>query len=170
MAQRKRDFVPPKGWRLITELEWQEYQQLVREALERRVGAEANLASPSRTAEASAPITEQRQPDYGDPSLNFSRQALIWSGILANQLLRPITPQQVALMMIGVKLGRLAHNPDHADSILDIGGYLTCLEQVNDMIRDGFSRETNINLGTVAERRARSGRIGRSELSVGDRE
>ena len=41
-----------------------------------------------------------------------------------------ISPAQVALCMIDVKLARLAHDPAHADSAIDVAGYAALLREV----------------------------------------
>jgi hypothetical protein len=48
-----------------------------------------------------------------------ARIAAIWSAILGH----PIKPPQVALMMAGLKLARLAHDPQHRDSSIDAAAY-----------------------------------------------
>lgn len=64
-------------------------------------------------------VEGDRQNDYGDPAANWERTAKIWSAILGVE----ITASQAMACMIGVKLSRLAHSPDHYDSWLDIAGY-----------------------------------------------
>jgi len=41
-----------------------------------------------------------------------------------------VTPEQVVLCLIDLKLARLAHNPKHEDSILDVAGYAAVLQEV----------------------------------------
>jgi hypothetical protein len=67
-------------------------------------------------------ITHDRQGDYGDPRVSFDRIALMWSAITGAD----VTAQQVAHMMIALKLSRLQHKPDHLDSLVDIVGYARC--------------------------------------------
>jgi hypothetical protein len=43
---------------------------------------------------------------------------------------QPITPAQVALCLIDLKLARLAHDPAHLDSMLDVAGYAAVLREV----------------------------------------
>lgn len=50
---------------------------------------------------------------------NHQRIADIWSVVLQ----QPVTPEQVALCMAGVKMARLVQSPDHEDSWLDLAGY-----------------------------------------------
>lgn len=77
-------------------------------------------------------IHGQRQLDYGDKLQNFSQIAMIFQGMLAHKLLpsAKITPEDVALLMIGVKASRLAKSPTHTDSWLDIAGYAGCADHL----------------------------------------
>jgi hypothetical protein len=67
-------------------------------------------------------IGYDRQVDYGDPRVSFDRIALMWSAITGAD----ISAQQVAHMMIALKLSRLQTNPSHLDSYVDIVGYARC--------------------------------------------
>lgn len=73
-------------------------------------------------------IAGQRQEDYGDKRQNFSQIAMLWQGLLATKLqsTKAITPEDVALCMIAVKMARLTKSPDHVDSLMDIAGYAGC--------------------------------------------
>ena len=73
-----------------------------------------------------AKVLEERRDDYGDPAEQFRAIADRWSITLGT----PITPAQVALCMIDLKLTRLARDPKHQDSILDIAGYAAVLHEV----------------------------------------
>lgn len=42
-----------------------------------------------------------------------------------------ISAQQVVLCMIDLKLARLAHDPQHRDSAIDVIGYAALLPEVN---------------------------------------
>lgn len=83
-------------------------------------------------SEAEALVNGQRQADYGDKLQNFSQIAMLWQGYLAMKL-RPvcaITPEDVSMMMILVKMARLAKSPDHEDSLVDIAGYARCMDML----------------------------------------
>ena len=43
---------------------------------------------------------------------------------------RPLTQEEVALLMIHVKASRLASSPIHADSRVDIAGYVNCVSNI----------------------------------------
>lgn len=79
----------------------------------------SRLASFDERAES---ITHNRADDYGDPKVSFDRIALMWSAITGAD----ITAQQVAHMMICLKISRLQHTPHHLDSLVDIVGYARC--------------------------------------------
>jgi len=64
-------------------------------------------------------ISGDRQRDYGSARDNFTSTGLLWEQVLGV----PITPEQVALCMVLLKLDRLRKTPDHADSWVDICGY-----------------------------------------------
>ncbi len=73
-----------------------------------------------------AKVLEERRDDYGDPAEQFRAIADRWSITLGT----PITPSQVALCMIDLKLARLAYDPGHVDSIIDVIGYAALLREV----------------------------------------
>jgi hypothetical protein len=68
-----------------------------------------------------------RQLDYGSPIEDFTKQAKMWSVILNTN----VTPQQIAMCMIAVKLCRLTNSPRHRDSAIDVVGYARCLDLCN---------------------------------------
>lgn len=78
--------------------------------------------------EAQRIIYGERQKDYGHPLVNARRIAAMWSIILGHD----VTPEQFCLCMIGLKLCRLAHKPDHRDSLVDIPGYAAMLASILD--------------------------------------
>jgi len=73
-----------------------------------------------------AKVLEERRDDYGDPAEQFRAIAERWSITLGT----PITPSQVALCMIDLKLARLAYDPGHIDSMVDVIGYAALLREV----------------------------------------
>jgi hypothetical protein len=77
--------------------------------------------------EADKAVDGTRQENYGHPAEDFKRIASYWSNHLNGIA---ITPHDVALMMIMVKLSRLHNTPYHRDSLIDIAGYARCAEKV----------------------------------------
>jgi len=72
--------------------------------------------------QAAESIGHDRTEDYGDPALSFIRISKMWAALVG----APITAQQVAHMMIALKISRLQQQPDHLDSLIDIVGYARC--------------------------------------------
>ncbi len=73
-----------------------------------------------------AKVLEERRDDYGDPAEQFKAIAERWSITLGT----PVTPSQVALCMIDLKLARLVYDPGHVDSMVDVIGYAALLKEV----------------------------------------
>ena len=73
-----------------------------------------------------AGVVENRRDQYGDPGPLFDHVAKRWSLVLGAK----VTPAQVALCLIDLKLARLVREPAHLDSIVDVAGYAACLREV----------------------------------------
>ena len=73
-----------------------------------------------------AGVIETRRQQYGPPEALFGHIAKRWSLVLGTE----VTPTQVALCMIDLKVARLVHDPAHLDSIVDLAGYAACLREV----------------------------------------
>jgi hypothetical protein len=83
--------------------------------------------------EAAKIVTQDRNANYGDPEINFSRTAKIWSVILGHD----ITNEQVAMMMVGLKMARFAHGSGfQPDTWIDIAGYAGCGYEVGKTLND----------------------------------
>jgi hypothetical protein len=83
-------------------------------------------------ADAAATIAGPREQEYGSKLQNFTQIAMMVQGYLAPKLLPDsrITPEDIAMIMIIVKMARLAKSPDHKDSILDVAGYAGCFDEL----------------------------------------
>jgi hypothetical protein len=68
--------------------------------------------------EAHRLTAKDRQQIYGDPTVNHSRIADLWTTYLEHQ----ITPQQVAICMALVKIARLMES-ETPDSFVDLAAY-----------------------------------------------
>ena len=73
-----------------------------------------------------ANVITERSTQYGDVSGNMAAIASRWSATLG----RPITPAQVVLCLLDLKLARLAHDPSHEDSAVDVCGYAALLREL----------------------------------------
>lgn len=78
-------------------------------------------------------ITAQdRNSAYGNPEDNFQNIANYWNTYLTTlpgqDNIRPLSSQDVAHLMILMKMARLNTNPSHRDSLVDIAGYAACGE------------------------------------------
>lgn len=75
-------------------------------------------------------ILYERQGTYDKPENNFQRIADLWNAYIKS---RPekndLTPQDVALMMVLMKVAREVYQHKH-DNISDGIGYFVCLEQM----------------------------------------
>jgi hypothetical protein len=65
-------------------------------------------------------VLNERQEEYGDAIINFTKIGVIWGALLDTG---DIEPYQVALMMDALKTVRCFDNPFHKDSWLDKQGY-----------------------------------------------
>jgi hypothetical protein len=82
---------------------------------------------PTLAADAVQAVTGPRQRDYAHPRVNFQRIADLWSPIFGV----PVTPQQVAMAMIQVKISR-EMNRHTRDNLIDLIGYALTLDACTD--------------------------------------
>ena len=75
--------------------------------------------------EAAKCVTGPRRRDYGTPDENFGLIASLWSV----QLKHEVTPMQVALCLILLKVARQANSPKR-DNLVDIAGYAQCASEL----------------------------------------
>lgn len=80
----------------------------------------------SIAAEAMGLVSGERQAAYGHPYDNFLATAKLWSVILGME----VTPQQVALCMVQLKVAREL-NTSKRDNLVDAIGYLLTYDAVN---------------------------------------
>lgn len=60
------------------------------------------MTDPTVAVDAIRMVDEERYKQYGDPKKNLKRIADMWSGYLEH----PVTPEDVAMMMVMVKISR----------------------------------------------------------------
>jgi hypothetical protein len=76
--------------------------------------------------EHAAALVTRRRHQYGAPLDLFKLVAVRWSQVLGTK----VTPAQVMVCLVDLKVARLTHDPRHFDSITDIAGYAGCLAEV----------------------------------------
>ncbi len=76
---------------------------------------------------AASLVTGDRQDDYGHPLDDFTRAGKIWEAILGF----PVTAEQVALCMVGIKISRQTNTPK-LDNVIDGIGYFLTLAMVQE--------------------------------------
>ncbi|AIT13531.1 hypothetical protein SEA_SEMPERFI_58 [Mycobacterium phage SemperFi] len=72
-------------------------------------------------------INGQRALDYGDARENHERIAGLWNSYKRGT---EFTPEDVAVMMILLKIARFMENGYHNDTVVDIAGYAGVLEKM----------------------------------------
>lgn len=85
--------------------------------------------------EAKEIIYGDREKTYGHPSKNLETIAQMWGAYLEAKgvkLYSKLTPQDVSVMMVLVKCARLANDPTHRDSVVDICGYAALIERCDE--------------------------------------
>lgn len=90
-----------------------------------------DVESQSILDEAKSIVSGARRKAYGHPENNFQRIADLWAAYL--RCAYPtfdvgVTREDVALMMILMKVARLIESPDHRDSLVDLAGYAATIE------------------------------------------
>ena len=75
-----------------------------------------------------AKVIAERSTQYGDAGSNMTAIATRWSATLG----REITPAPVVLCLLDLKLARLANDPAHEDSAVDVCGYAALLRELTE--------------------------------------
>lgn len=79
--------------------------------------------------EAQGAVYGDRQADYGTVTDNFQLIADYWNVTLKKKLTAPVTPAEIGLCMVGVKLARQQFKAKR-DNLVDIAGYAATLEKL----------------------------------------
>lgn len=82
-------------------------------------------------AEANALVNGDRQAAYGSPRPAYDAQAKVWSGLLAHKLKEDLTPEDVVLLLAGMKLVREIRKHKR-DNVVDLHGYALVLAHVRE--------------------------------------
>jgi Domain of unknown function (DUF6378) len=73
-----------------------------------------------------AEVVAQRRQQHGPSAEHFEQVARRWSLTIGTA----VNPQQVVLCLIDLKLARLAHDPGHRDSLVDLIRYSLLLHEL----------------------------------------
>lgn len=76
--------------------------------------------------EAEELVNGPREHAYGHPFDDFTRTGKMWAAILG---LKEVTPEQVSLCMVALKISRECNRHTH-DNLVDGAGYFATLERV----------------------------------------
>ena len=87
-------------------------------------------------------IYGQRNKDYGHPRENFSTTAMLWNTYIDQRQVThertnigpfELVEHDVAYMMALLKIARLANDPQHRDSRVDVCGYMGCADRLEEV-------------------------------------
>jgi hypothetical protein len=90
-----------------------------------------------------ARILTERGSIYGSSQSNHERISELWSAYYGSY----ISPMQVSLMQLLVKVSRLSETPNHKDSVKDIVGYATIYQE----LFDSYDKDYGVNDGYKSE-------------------
>lgn len=93
---------------------------------------------PSILEEAQEIVHGARQGVYGHPRDDFAKIASLWNGWYDAKFptgqpgvyKSPFNPEDVASLMILLKMARLMNTPNHRDSMVDMAGYAETMARV----------------------------------------
>lgn len=129
------------AWDLVAE--WPDEPQMlpIEPALAETPGGGHIISKADVLNKALATVADRGVP-YGGVEDNFARIAHLWNGFIRGRFADGVggdtaiavptfTPSDVAAMMALMKLGRIAGNPGHMDSWVDLAGYAACGGEIN---------------------------------------
>lgn len=80
--------------------------------------------------EAKQCVCGNREQDYGTPEDSFRVIAQMWEIYIRERMVGItdvcVNPEDVSIMLALLKIARLASNPEHMDSWVDLAGYAAC--------------------------------------------
>lgn len=84
--------------------------------------------------EAQRVVDGERNDHYGHPRDNHGCTAALIGAYLSRKLGRPVAidAQDVCMINVLQKVSRLAHTPEHRDSLVDIAGYARNAEMLHE--------------------------------------
>lgn len=83
--------------------------------------------------EARRLVFGDRRESYSNPLSDFGRTKGILNAVFSHKLKVDFTEEDVAIMMMAVKISRLTNKPDHHDSLVDLCGYSLCYQWVRQL-------------------------------------
>ena len=81
--------------------------------------------------DAKSAVHGSRHEVYGHPLQDFQRIAELWAVVLNIN----VTPKQVGLCMIALKLAREVYKHQR-DTLVDIAGYAECLQMIEEKLQE----------------------------------
>lgn len=83
--------------------------------------------------EAHEIIHGDRERTYGTPGRNLENIAELWRVFIDRKhgVALSIQIEDVAMMMVLVKVARLIHSPRHRDSLIDVAGYVGLIDRID---------------------------------------
>jgi hypothetical protein len=124
---------------------------------------------PARRAlleEALRITSHDRNSAYGNPEDNFQNIANYWNTYLTTMpgqgKILVLSSQDVAHLMILMKMARLNTNPSHRDSLVDIAGYAACGEDCRVMRSEPVAITGFVQQGKQVDHHSNSGDLLRS--------
>ena len=83
--------------------------------------------------------TVDREQQYGSPEDNFRIIANLWNVYLGDD--GNLTPEDVAIMMALLKIGRIASGQIKEDNYIDLAGYAACAGEIATGSHPTFERD-----------------------------
>lgn len=77
-------------------------------------------------------VCGEREQEYGSPENSFNSIARLWTIYLqsAHGNVPALMPNDVAMMMVLLKVARAASSGEHDDNYVDIAGYAACAAEI----------------------------------------
>lgn len=97
-------------------------------------------------------VCEDRQDSYGKPEDNFAIIAGLWSGYLGDVILES---EDVAIMMILLKIARIQTGTFKPDNYIDIAGYAACAAEIAGGQRRSLRRLPRLHQWPLISRKTR---------------
>ena len=124
---KKDDPKPAPDWKEQEKVLWDKFMRSVTPGDVHELDPKATLLDKAREI-----CTGDRRKDYGGALENHEKIADLWRVYLGERPADDITAEDVAVMMVLVKVSRLATSPTHYDSMVDIAGYAAVMNEIRE--------------------------------------